>query len=243
MDTNDHNALRLTLVIAAAHRARRLLAPHSLRLSGRRATQARGPPVRRSGPSGYAGRLATGRRAGAGSACLWWPSLATGTLRQCVAAMTAMAPAAPCASRSRRRGASARQRPRPGKSMAGSTRGAARRYCRAAGCQHVPWAADDLTASTRPLIAEPRTCAARSTSRHGQSRRASTGDWWISRSGRLVSLPLPPHRPHRATKATTLAMMTRARTLWISAWNAVSRRQRRWPVPGRRWPSIAASCQ
>ncbi len=46
-----------------------------------------------------------------------------------------------------------------------------------------------------------------------------------------------------ATKATTPAMMTRARTLWISAWNAVSRRQRRWPMPGRRWPSIAASCQ
>jgi len=28
MDTDDHDALRLMLVIAAAHRARRLLAPH-----------------------------------------------------------------------------------------------------------------------------------------------------------------------------------------------------------------------
>ena len=30
MDTDDHDALRLMLVIAAAHRARRLLAPHTV---------------------------------------------------------------------------------------------------------------------------------------------------------------------------------------------------------------------
>ena len=38
MDTDDHDALRLMLVIAAAHRARRLLAPH-------RASQAEASPV------------------------------------------------------------------------------------------------------------------------------------------------------------------------------------------------------
>jgi hypothetical protein len=34
MDTNDHDALRLALVIAAAHRPGRLLTPHRLTVSG-----------------------------------------------------------------------------------------------------------------------------------------------------------------------------------------------------------------
>jgi len=41
MDTDDHDALRLMLVIAAAHRARRLLAPHRSRWRRRHQHRAR----------------------------------------------------------------------------------------------------------------------------------------------------------------------------------------------------------